>query len=91
MNNRIEALHSIDSRGLSYPSSGASATPRGGSGARRIPLDVAFREILALVKDGLERNGEQWNDGARQNAVSTILIAAAKQGWLTVWERGEAA
>ena len=77
-------------------SSGASQMELAGmQGARRvhsrIPLDVAFREILAFVKEGLEASGEQWNDRARQKIVCTILIAAAKAGWLTVWERSDAA
>ena len=57
----------------------------------KIPFNVAFQEAVKLVKEGLEGNSEQWNDEARQGMVSTILIAAANQGWLTVWEREGAA
>lgn len=57
----------------------------------KIPFNVAFQETVKIVKEGLEGAGEQWNDEARQGMVSTILIAAANQGWLAVWERGEAA
>jgi len=52
-----------------------------------IPYNVAFREVLQFVTDGLKQAGEQWTDQARQDAVSTILIAAAKQGLLSLWER----
>ena len=58
---------------------------------QKIPFDVAFREAVALVKNGLEAAEDQWNDEARQGMVSTILIAAAQHGWLTVWERPDAA
>jgi len=59
----------------------------GGAVPQKIPFNVAFREAVILVNCGLEANREQWNDEARQAAVSTILIAASKAGWLTVWER----
>ena len=65
-----------------------------GSGARKpgkIPFNVAFAEAVKIVQSGLQANGDQWNDEARQGMVSTILIAAANQGWLTVWERSDAA
>ena len=53
----------------------------------KLPFDVAFREVVRLVNDGLEANHEQWNDEARQGMVSTILIAASQHGWVTLWER----
>jgi hypothetical protein len=52
-----------------------------------IPYNVAFAEVTAFVTRGLEQAREQWNDEAKQGMVSTILIAAAKQGLLSLWER----
>lgn len=66
------------------------AAPRLAAGVRvpeKIPVDVAFREIVRFVNEGLEQSGEVWNDKARQAIVSTVLIAADKLGWLTTWER----
>ena len=57
----------------------------------KIPFNVAFTEAVKLVNEGLKGNKEQWNDEARQGAVATILIAASKLGWLTLWERPDAA
>ena len=53
----------------------------------KIPFNVAFEETVKIVKEGLKTNGEVWNDEARQAIVSTILIAAANQGWVGLWER----
>ena len=53
----------------------------------KIPMNVAFVEAVRFVNRELAANGEKWNDEARQAAVSTILIAASKAGWVTVWER----
>lgn len=55
----------------------------------RIPFNVAFQEVTGFVTSGLKATGEQWNDEAKQAAVCTILISAAKQGLLTLWERPE--
>jgi hypothetical protein len=54
----------------------------------KIPYDVAFRELLQIVVDGLKAAGEQWSDAAKQDAVSTLLIQSAKDGFLTMWNRG---
>ena len=54
-----------------------------------IPYNVAFREVTQFVTRELGAIGEQWNDQAKQDMISTVLIAAAKQGILSVWERGE--
>lgn len=53
----------------------------------RIPWNIAFREVAAFVAQELKQIGEQWSDQARQDAVSTILIAEAKAGRITTWER----
>ena len=52
-----------------------------------IPMNVAFREVTAFVTSELKAAGEQWTDQAKQDIVSTVLISAAKKGWLKVWER----
>ena len=52
-----------------------------------IPMNVAFREVTAFVTAELKAAGEQWTDQAKQDIVSTVLISAAKKGWLKVWER----
>jgi hypothetical protein len=63
----------------------STATPR----SNVIPFNIAFREVTEFVKSELQATGEQWNDEARQGMVSTVLIAAAKNGWVGPWERGE--
>lgn len=65
------------------PAAKASASASAG----RIPYNIAFREVVKFVSQGLEESGQQWNDEARQGMVSTIIIAAAKQNLLAVWER----
>jgi hypothetical protein len=56
----------------------------------KVPLNVAFGEIVSLVSNELKARGEQWDDQARQAAVCTILIQAARDGYCTMWERGNA-
>lgn len=57
----------------------------------KIPLDVAFREILVFVTRGLKEAGEQWGDQAKQDACCTLLISATKAGYTTIWNREDAA
>jgi hypothetical protein len=52
-----------------------------------IAMNIAFREVTAFVTSELKAAGEQWTDQAKQDIVSTVLISAAKKGWLKVWER----
>jgi hypothetical protein len=66
-----------------------TSTPR--KKIEKIPLDVAFREILGFVTKALNEHGEQWNGDARQDLVSTVLIAATKAGYTTIWNREDAA
>jgi hypothetical protein len=73
-----------EGRLIPAPRRAASATPR----SNVIPFNVAFREVTRFVQDELKATGEQWNDEARQGMVSTVLIAAAKNGWVGPWERG---
>jgi hypothetical protein len=54
-----------------------------------IPFNVAFRETVQFVTAELKAAGEQWNDQAKQDMVSTVLISAAKSGLVGLWERGE--
>jgi hypothetical protein len=70
---------------------GPAPLPRPAIAARaaavRIPFNVAFREITQFVTAELKAAGEQWDDDARQGMISTVLIASAKSGFLTIWER----
>ncbi len=52
-----------------------------------IPFNVAFRETLSFIDEGLKVSGKQWNDQAVQDMCSTVLIAAAQRGWVGPWER----
>jgi hypothetical protein len=43
--------------------------------------------VLKLaLPPSLEDAHEQWSDASRQGAVSTILIAGARAGWIGPWE-----
>ncbi len=52
-----------------------------------IPFNVAFRETLSFIDEGLKVSGKQWNDQAVQDMCSTVLIAATQRGWVGPWER----
>lgn len=52
-----------------------------------IPFNIAFQECLQFVKAELDAIGERWGDEAKQAAVCTVLIAAAKAGYVGPWER----
>jgi hypothetical protein len=53
-----------------------------------IPMNIAVREVVQFVTLGLTDAGEQWADAAKQDLVSTCIIAGAKAGWIGPWERG---
>jgi hypothetical protein len=53
----------------------------------QIPFNLAFREVVAFVTKELNDSGEQWSEQSRQDLTSTVLIAAAKAGYVGVWER----
>ena len=72
------------------PAIAAAAGARKTRGGK-IPMNVAFRELTRIVVEALNETGEQWSDEAKQGAVSTLFIASAKNGWLDIWERDEAA
>jgi hypothetical protein len=46
----------------------------------RVSYRVALREITFAVTGLLKESGEQWNDQAKQDLVSTAFISAAKSG-----------
>ena len=54
------------------------APPKRPPSGGRVPYDVALRQIVAVVVRNLSECGEQWSDGARQDLVSTLFIAATK-------------
>ena len=43
-------------------------------------MDLALREILRMSLSALKEAGEQWNDQAKQDLVSTLFIQAAHDG-----------
>ena len=45
----------------------------------RVPYDVALRHTIKTVVALLDAAGEQWNDGAKQDLVSTVIIAAVRE------------
>jgi len=55
------------------------------SGEEKIPANVATREILEFVN--ADPNTANWSADARQDLVSTILIASFKAGYIGLWER----
>lgn len=57
--------------------------------AEVIPFNVAFKEVVEFIDNGLKSTGRQWNDQAVQDMASTVLIAGANKGWVGPWERGE--
>ena len=64
-----------------------ASLPAQGRADNRIPMDVAFREVVSFVTGILKDSGEQWSDQSRQDFVSTVFISAQKLGILKVWER----
>lgn len=57
------------------------------SPATKIPMNIAVREAVQMVREAMLASGEQWSDASRQGLVSTILIGAQKEGWVTMWDR----
>jgi hypothetical protein len=54
------------------------APPRRPPTSGRVPYDVALRQITRVVVAALNEYGEQWDDGCRQDLISTLFIAATK-------------
>lgn len=73
-----------EGRAVPMPRRSIALTP---PSSNRIPFNVAFLEVVKFVSAGLKESGEQWNDEARQGAVSTALISASQAGWIGPWER----
>ncbi len=46
----------------------------------RVSYRDALRDITTVVTGVLKEQGEQWNDAAKQDLVSTVFIAAGKTG-----------
>jgi hypothetical protein len=65
---------------------GAALTPEQ-KAMLKIPMDVAFREVLTWMKAALEEHHIQWNDAAQQDFASTAVIGAMREGWIGVWRR----
>lgn len=70
---------------------GAGSQPAGGASAPLagfpLPANVAFRDVVWFVAGELWAAGEQWDDRAKQAAVSAMLEIAFDAGWLKPWER----
>ena len=45
-----------------------------------IPYAIALDQITGVVLETLKKHGEQWESGAKQDLVSTLLIQAARDG-----------
>lgn len=55
----------------------------------KVPMDRAVIDAVRMVQQAMKETGEQWSDQSRQDLVSTILIAAQREGWVTMWKAGE--
>ena len=62
-----------------YAASGIPAPPT------KIPMDRAVVDAVRMVQAAMQETGEQWSDEARQDLVSTILIAGQREGWIAMW------
>lgn len=77
---------------MTQPSNNGNGSKSSGNGHAatvplKIPLNVAVAEAVRIVVQALKESGEQWSDAARQDLVSTVLIAAQHEGWLAPWQR----
>ena len=79
----------FDQRGTGTygPLPAVATQPAQGRAESRIPMNVAFSEVVRFVTQTLKESGEQWSDQSRQDFISTAFIAAQKLGLLKVWER----
>ena len=57
------------------------------SSSSKTPLNVAVIEAVQMVQHAMKVTGEQWDDQAKQDLVSTLLITYQREGWLTLPER----
>jgi hypothetical protein len=56
------------------------AVPAGRKPPTRVSYRVALKDITQAVTGLLRETGEQWNDQAKQDLISTAFISAAKSG-----------
>ena len=52
-------------------------------------MDRAVVDAVRMVQNAMKECGEQWSDQARQDLVSTVLIAAQREGWIGFWRQAE--
>jgi hypothetical protein len=90
----VQATESPKGTGTYGPALAPARTPRNRAELPppRVSYRIAFREITSAVLEVLQEKGEQWTDQAKQDAVSTVFIAAAKAGAIQfdVMPEGEA-
>ena len=55
----------------------------------KVPVNRAVLEAVRMVQHAMKETGEQWSDASKQDLVSTILITAQREGWMTMWETAE--
>lgn len=72
-----------------YSNGHAGANPNLPIPPTKIPMNIAVIEAVQMVQTAMKATGEQWSDQSRQDLVSTIIIQAGREGWLTIWERGK--
>ena len=70
------------------------APPANGNGAvkpprTKVPVNKAVLDAVRMVQHAMKETGEQWSDASKQDLVSTILITAQREGWMTMWESAE--
>ena len=83
LNQHIDATAANGNGTKPYVASGIPAPPV------KIPMDRAVVDAVRMVQAAMKETGEQWSDEARQDLVSTVLIAAQREGWVTVWKAGD--
>jgi hypothetical protein len=94
-------VHATPNNGNGTPTNGNGGGPNGnGANARpyqaagvptpptKIPMNIAVSEAVRMVQNAMKETGEQWSDASKQDLVSTILITAQREGWITLWQRG---
>ena len=65
---------------IDAPANGAAKTP-----PTKIPMDRAVIDAVRMVQAAMKETGEQWSDASKQDLVSTVLITAQREGWVTMW------
>jgi hypothetical protein len=70
----------IDAPAVPAPAVNGKPTP-----PTKIPMDRAVVDAVRMVQAAMKETGEQWSDASKQDLVSTVLIAAQREGWVTMW------